>query len=65
MEDFGIWNDAFGKRENWQLISYPGLTHVFMTGKKAEGSAAYAGNGKVQENVILDIASFIKNGTAP
>ena len=65
MEDFRIWNDAFGKKENWRLISYPGLTHVFMPGKKAEGSAAYAGNGKVQENVILDIASFIINGTVP
>ena len=66
MEDFRLWKDAFGNKENWQLISYPGLTHVFMPGRKTEGTAVYAGNGKVQENVILDIASFITGtGTAP
>jgi hypothetical protein len=59
MEDFGIWKDAFGEKENWRMISYPGLTHVFIPGKKSEGSAVYAGDGTVQENVILDIASFI------
>ena len=59
MEDFGIWKDAFGDRANWQMISYPGLTHVFMPGQKAAGSAAYAGEGRVQEDVIRDIASFI------
>ena len=66
MEDFRLWKDAFGNRENWHLISYPGLTHIFMPGRKTEGTAVYAGNGKVQENVILDIASFITGtGTAP
>ena len=60
MEDFGIWKEALGDEENWQLISYPGLTHFFMPGQKSEGSAAYARNGKVQENVIADIASFIR-----
>ena len=66
MQDFGIWKDALGNRDNWRMISYPGLTHLFTPGLKAEGSAAYAGNGKVQENVILDIASFITGtGTAP
>ncbi len=59
MEDFGIWKDAFGDRANWQMISYPSLTHVFMPGQKAAGSAAYAGEGRVQEDVIRDIASFI------
>ena len=41
------------------MISYPGLTHVFTSGLKTEGSGAYAREGKVQETVILDIASFI------
>ena len=59
MEDFGIWKEAFGEKENWRMITYPGLTHLFMPGKKSEGSAVYAGNGTVQENVIRDIASFI------
>ena len=63
MEDFGIWKEALGEKANWQMISYPGLTHLFMPGKKAEGSAAYARDGKVQEEVIRDIAAFI-GGTA-
>ena len=59
MEDFGIWNSAFGGRENWRLVSFPGLTHAFVPGEKAEGSAVYARDGKVREDVILEIASFI------
>ena len=59
MEDFGIWKEKLGEKENWRMISYPGLTHLFMPGQKSEGSAAYLGEGKVQEDVILDIAEFI------
>ena len=60
MEDFEIWKSAVGEKENWQMISYPGLTHTFVPGERTEGSAVYAREGKVQEEVILDIASFIK-----
>lgn len=59
MEDFGIWSSAFGDRENWRLVSFPGLTHAFVPGEKAEGSAVYTRDGKVREDVILEIASFI------
>lgn len=58
-EDFGIWKSAFGDRENWRLVSFPGLTHAFVPGEKAEGSAVYTRDGKVREDVILEIASFI------
>lgn len=60
MEDFAIWKSAVGEKENWRMISYPGLTHVFVPGEKTEGSAVYAREGKVQGNVIADIASFIE-----
>ena len=59
MEDFGIWKSAVEDKDNWQMISYPGLTHVFVPGEKREGSAVYAREGKVQEDVILDIAAFV------
>lgn len=59
MEDFGIWQDALGAKENWRMISYPGLTHLFMPGEKAEGSAAYTRDGHVREDVIRDIAAFV------
>ena len=57
--DFDIWKETVGAKENWKLISYPGLTHIFMTGQKSEGSAAYSRDGKVDTQVIGDIASFI------
>ena len=59
MVDFDLWKEAVGDRDNWRMISYPGLTHVFMPGLKTEGSAAYAGEGKVDEQVIRDIAGFV------
>ena len=59
MVDFGMWKEAVGEKENWQLISYPGLTHVFMPGQKTEGSSVYTRDGEVDEKVISDIAGFV------
>ena len=59
MEDFSIWQEALGDKENWKLISYPGLVHVFIPGQKAEGSAVYNRTEKVDSLVISDIADFI------
>ena len=66
MEDFGIWKEALGEKENWQMVSYPGLTHLFVSGLKTEGSAVYTRDGKVDAGVIQDIADFVnKTGTNP
>ena len=59
MEDFGIWKDAFGERENWRMISYPGLTHVFTAGQKTEGAGVYTRSEKMDHRVIQDIADFV------
>lgn len=59
MEDFGIWQEALKDKANWQLISYPGLTHLFTAGEKAEGPEAYLRTEKVDDKVIRDIAGFI------
>ncbi len=59
MEDFAIWKNTFGEKENWQMISYPGLTHPFTPGLKTEGAAAYTNAGKVSTQVTDDIAGFI------
>ncbi len=59
MADFAAWQDALGSRENWRMISYPGLTHTFVPGQKSEGSAVYTREGHVREDVIRDIASFV------
>ena len=62
MTDFSVWQETFGEKGNWQLISYPGLTHLFMPGRKEEGAAAYARDARVDEQVIQDIAGFILSG---
>ncbi len=60
MVDFGIWKEALEGKDNWRLISYPGLTHPFTPGQKSEGSAAYTRAEKVDTRVIEDIAGFIR-----
>jgi hypothetical protein len=59
MVDFGMWKETVGEKANWRLISYPGLTHVFIPGQKTEGSAVYMREGKVDAQVIADIAEFV------
>lgn len=59
MEDFRIFRNALGGKENWTFRSYPGLVHTFTEGKKTEGPAAYTRSGRVSERVTADIAEFI------
>ena len=59
MTDFELWKEAVGQKENWRLISYPGLTHCFTAGQKSEGTAAYARPARVDERVLRDIEIFI------
>ena len=60
MEDFRIWQDTTEGLDNWEFHSYPGLIHLFIPGEKSEGSMAYNRAGKVDEQVIADIADFVK-----
>ena len=62
LEDFGIWKDALSEKENWRMISYPGLTHAFTVGRKTEGAEAYARPDRMDDRVIQDIADFIAPG---
>ena len=59
MEDYGIWQEALGAKDNWTLISYPGLIHCFVPGLKTEGAEAYTREARVDAQVIADIAAFI------
>ena len=59
MEDYGIWQEHFGEKENWTLKSYPGLIHCLTPGQKTEGGNAYLGDKKIDAQVILDIAEFV------
>ena len=59
MEDYLAWKERFGDDPLWQFISYPGLTHLFMEGKKENGPSDYMSAQTVDEQVARDIASFI------
>ena len=58
-KDFSIWQEAFGGKENWTLIAYPGLTHCFTPGLRSEGANVCARPEKVDAAVIQDIADFV------
>ena len=59
MEDYHMWKEAFGEKENWSFQTYEGLTHLFMEGKKENGPSDYQKKQTVDPQVISDIASFI------
>ena len=59
-KDFRLFEEALGGKDNWTLVRYPGLTHGFTPGQKAEGADAYARPEKVDPGVIRDIADFVK-----
>ena len=59
MQDFALFREAIVDRDNWTLISYPGLTHMFVPGKKADGPNAYLAQQHMDEKVLSDIAEFI------
>ncbi len=61
LEDFRIWKDALGEKENWRMISYPELTHAFTAGHKTEGAQVYARSDRMDVQVIEDIEDFIVN----
>ncbi len=64
MEDFRIWKEALGGKENWQMVSFPGLTHAFTEGQKTEGAAVYSRADRVDARVIRELADFItRTGT--
>ena len=59
MEDYNIWKEAYGDKENWIFKTYQGLTHLFMEGKKENGPSDYQNKQTVDPLIIADIAAFI------
>lgn len=59
MEDYNIWKETYGEKENWTFKTYEGLTHLFMEGKRENGPSDYQKKQTVDPQVIADIASFI------
>jgi dienelactone hydrolase len=61
-EDFQIWQDALGGRNDVQFILYPGLSHIFtpVEGGQKATPATYTVAGHVAEEVVNDIGDWIK-----
>lgn len=60
MTDFNLWKENLSSNSKNQFISYPTLNHLFMKGEGKATPSEYEKQGNVEEQVILDIATWIK-----
>jgi uncharacterized protein len=60
MADFEGWKKALGDRKDVKLKSYPKRNHLFMEGEGKAKPAEYEKAGHVAEEVVDDIAKWIK-----
>lgn len=60
MKDFALWKAALGGRDNVTFHTYPKLTHLFIAGEGKPSPAEYAKPGHVDEQVIVDIANWVR-----
>ena len=61
MKDFNRWNVTFSDDPNVILYTYPFLNHYFIAGTGDPNNTEYLIEGHVSEEVISDIALWIKN----
>ena len=59
--DFPAWQKALGEKSNATLKLYPKLFHLFIAGEGPSTPQEYMVEGHVSEEVIQDIARWIKN----
>ncbi len=60
MADFAGWKETLGARPDVRLKSYPKLNHLFMEGEGKARPAEYDKAGHVAQEVVEDIARWIK-----
>jgi dienelactone hydrolase len=60
MDDFQQWKTALSSRKNVTFKSYPALNHLFIPGNGKSQPAEYDIAGHVEEDVVNDIANWIK-----
>jgi dienelactone hydrolase len=58
--DFAGWEKALAGRKNATLRRYPKLNHLFIAGEGPSTPAEYQQPGHVDEEVIEDVATFMK-----
>jgi fermentation-respiration switch protein FrsA (DUF1100 family) len=61
MTDFARWNETFFGNVSVTLKTYPTLNHLFITGTGTPSYNEYLIEGHVAEEVVADIAAWIKN----
>ncbi len=61
MEDFGLWKGALSSRDDVVFKVYPSLNHLFVAGKGKSTPREYERPGHVAEEVVGDIADWIKD----
>ncbi|MFH5801122.1 alpha/beta fold hydrolase [Haladaptatus sp. CMAA 1911] len=59
-DDFRHWHAILGGKSNVSFEQYPKLNHLFMPGTGKSGPEEYRKQNHVAEQVVLDIASFVK-----
>jgi dienelactone hydrolase len=59
MQDFSRWNQTFYGNQNVTLKTYPLLNHLFIAGTGVPTNTEYLIPGHIDEQVILDIATWI------
>ncbi len=59
-EDYKSWEEAVGDRENAELKLYEGLNHMMVESNGKRDVSEYDVFSKVEEDVITDIAEFVK-----
>lgn len=59
VDDFVLWRNAFDGDARARLVEYPRLNHLFMPAGDPPGPADYAKPGRVEDEVIADIARWI------
>ncbi len=60
MVDFEIYRDKLSMKPNFKFKAYPDLNHLFMTGQGKSTPMEYGIKGRVSEDVLDDIGSFMK-----
>ena len=65
-QDYDLWKAALAKNPRATFKLYPGLTHLFMTGKGSgqPSPSDYSVVGHVSGEVVQDIAQWVKNNQA-
>ncbi|MDD5371674.1 MAG: alpha/beta fold hydrolase [Anaerolineaceae bacterium] len=58
--DFPVWQKALGEKSNATLKLYPKLFHLFISGEGPSTPQEYLVEGHVSDEVIQDIAGWIK-----